>query len=102
MNNIATMYGWPILDIPEFKGADHPYVLRAKDEKEMRQKLDELQTIVPESVDVITFPVGYKPDKPVPVSRYFVTVEFCDHDVGTKRIFLWWTYVFQGSKKEEA
>lgn len=100
MSSSQLMYGQPILDIPEFNGIDHPYVLRAKDEKEMKQKLEELRTIVPESVDVVTYPVGYKPDRPVPVARFFTTVIFHDHSSGIGKPYLWWTWVFQGSKKE--
>lgn len=101
MSSLQLMYNQPILDIPEFNGIDHPYVLRAKDEKEMEQKLEELRTIVPESVDIVTYSVGYKPDRPAPVFRYFTTISFYDHSSEISKPYLWWTRVFQGSKKEE-
>lgn len=100
MSSSQLMYGLPILDIPEFKSVDQKYVLRGKDIDDMIQKIKELQLIVPVYIDGVAYPIGYRPDRPVPVARYFAKVEFRAHSVGVFEFYPWWSWTFQGKKEE--
>lgn len=100
MSSSRLICGLPIIDIPEFKGRDQKYILRAKDENEIMQKFSELQLKVPESVDILVYPMGYKPDRPVPVARCFAKISFHDHSVGASEFDPLWAWAFHGLKKE--
>ena len=100
MSSSQIMCGLPIVDIPEFKSIDQKYVLRGKDIDDMIQKIKELQLMVPVSIDGVAYPIGYRPDRLVPVARYFAEVEFRAHSVGVCEFCPWWSWTFQGKKEE--
>lgn len=93
--------GLPVVDEPKYAGLKEWLVLRAIDEADMMNKLRILQKDIPESVDALIYVIGYRPDKPVPVTRYFAEIEFREHKEWVNPALLGWAGIFQGTKEEE-
>lgn len=85
---------------PPFEGARIAFVMRGKDEKDTVAKLIKILDDVPEDMIMLIYHIGLRPDKPVPVPRYFIEVEI-DLKEWHPRPYLWhaaWNGAWQGKK----
>ena len=101
MSSCPFRLGLPVVDKPEYTDMKEWFVLRAIDDADMRRKLKEFQKDIPKSVDALVYIIGYRPDKPVPVTRYFAEIEFRKHEEWVYPSLLAWTGIFQGMKETE-
>lgn len=69
----------PVVDAPDESISE--FVLRAKDEKEMHTKLQRLLDETDDSKVVCIYYIGMRPDKPVPVAKFFVRVMIEDINI---------------------
>lgn len=60
---------------PPFDGAKISFVMRGKDEKDTVAKLTKILDDVPDNMEMLIYHIGFRPDKPVPVTRYFIEAE---------------------------
>ena len=64
--------GLPVVDIvPPEHGT---YVLRAKDKADLSRKIQTLQYALSKNDLISIYFIGYRPDRPVPVSRFFAEI----------------------------
>lgn len=72
MSSTPFCLGLPVVDdLPAESGS---YVLRAKDQKELAEKIRNLQDRLTVKDLIKIYFIGYRPDSPVPVSRYFAEI----------------------------
>ena len=72
MSSTPFCLGIPVVDnVPAEKGS---YVLRAKDESELSRKINVLQGQLSKNDLIKIYYIGYRPDCPIPVSRFFAEV----------------------------
>lgn len=72
MSSLPFRLGCPVVD--ELPCEDGIYVLRARNPENMFDKVDELKCKLCKNDLIRIYPIGYKPDDPIPVCRYFVEV----------------------------
>lgn len=60
---------------PPFECANISFIMRGKDEKDTVSKLIKILDDVPDSMEMLIYHIGFRPDKPIPVARYFIEVE---------------------------
>lgn len=97
--------GLPVVDsVPPERGR---YVLRAKDETDLSRKIQALQYTLSKNDLIRIHFIGYRPDKPVPVSRFFaeVWVEIGEAGAWHKGLDLWdyclWHRIATGMRGEQ-
>lgn len=101
MSSCPFCLGLSVVDKPEYTDLEESFVLRAIDEADMMVKLRKLQKDMPKSVDAAIYIIGFRPDKPVPVTRYFVEIQFRNHEEWVNPALLGWAGIFQGMKEVE-
>ena len=57
---------------PPFDGAEIHFIMRGKDETDAIRKLKLVLRDVPQDMEMLIHHIGMRPDKPVPVARYFI------------------------------
>ena len=57
---------------PPFEGAKISFIMRGKDEKDTVAKLIKILNDVPDNMEMLIYHIGFRPDKPIPVARYFI------------------------------
>lgn len=77
-------------------------ILRSKSREDMEREIRRLQSILSRDDLILTYEIGLRPDRPVPVARHFAEVKIrirgaSDADV-TESISPWW-WVTTGKKK---
>ena len=72
MSSTPFNLGIPVMDdVPPRSGS---YVLRSKDENGLSRKIQELQHLLSKNDLIRIYYIGYRPDWPIPVSRYFAEI----------------------------
>lgn len=72
MSSTPFCLGLPVVDdLPSESGS---YVLRTKDQKELAEKIRNLQDRLTVKDLIKIYFIGFRPDVPVPVSRYFAEI----------------------------
>jgi hypothetical protein len=84
---------------PPFEGAEISFVMRGKDEKDTVTKLIKILDDVPDNMKMLIYHIGFRPDKPTPVARYFIEVEIDRKDRHGFPFF--WHGGWSGRKKAE-
>lgn len=72
MSSIPFCLGIPVVD--ELPPQSGKYVLRARDEQDLSRKVQKLQSVLTKDDLIKIYYIGYRPDKPFPVSRYFAEI----------------------------
>ena len=80
-----------------FDGAKISFIMRGKDEKDTVSKLLKILDDVPDSMEMLIHHIGFRPDKPIPVARYFIEAEIERKDESGFPIF--WHGRWSGRKK---
>lgn len=83
---------------PPFEGAEISFVMRGKDEQDVMRKIAKIPDDVPEEMEVLFYHIGMRPDRPIPVAKYFVVVQI--HDKKKGRFSLFWHGGWRGRKKK--
>jgi hypothetical protein len=105
MSSTPFNLGLPVVDSVPPEGGE--YVLRAKDESDLSRKIQTLQTTLSKNDLIKIFFIGYRPDRPIPVSRFFdeISVEIGKAEVWNKRFGLWnyslWHRIATGMRGEQ-
>ena len=60
--------------VDELPAQTGEYVLRSRDEQDLSSKVQKLQSILTKNDLIKIYHIGYRPDKPIPVSRYFAEI----------------------------
>lgn len=84
---------------PPFEGAKISFIMRGKDEKDATAKLKKILDDVPNNMEMLIYHIGFRPDKPVPVARYFIEVEIVRKNRHGFSFF--WHGGWSGRKKTE-
>lgn len=105
MSNTPFDLGLPVVDsVPPERGR---YVLRAKDETDLSRKIQTLQNALSKNDLIRIYFIGYRPDRPFPVSRFFaeIRVEIGEAEVRHKGFGLWgynlWHRIATGMRGEQ-
>ena len=72
MSSIPFSLGIPVVD--ELPPQSGQYVLRSKDEQDLSRKVQKLQSGLTKDDLIKVYYIGYRPDRPIPVSRYFAEI----------------------------
>lgn len=103
MSSTPFMLGLKVVDNfkydPPFEGAKISFIMRGKDEKDTVEKLIKILDDVPENMEMLIYHIGFRPDYPVPVARYFIEVEIERKDRHGFSFF--WHGGWSGRKKTE-
>lgn len=84
-------------DLP-FDGAKISFVMRGRDKKDAVAKLIKILDDVPDSMEMLIYHIGFRPDKPIPVARYFIEAEIERKD---KHVFpFFWHVGWSGRKRQ--
>lgn len=101
MTKIAVYDGLlPILDSLESDLPDN-FVFRARNEEMAYEKLYKMLDRIPKSKDVAIYEIGYRPDRPIPVTRFFVEIQIRKHEPWHIGYNLFWSLVVSGKKEED-
>ncbi|MBQ3989490.1 MAG: hypothetical protein II630_01500 [Bacteroidales bacterium] len=73
--------------------------MRGKDEKDTVSKLIKILDDVPYNMEMLIYYIGFRPDKPIPVARYFIEVEIDRKERHGFSFF--WHGGWRGRKKAE-
>ena len=84
---------------PPFEGAEISFIMRGKDEKDAVAKLIKILDDVPDNMEMLIYHIGFRPDKPIPVARYFIEAEIVCKD--RRGFSFFWHGVWSGRKKAE-
>lgn len=84
---------------PPFEGAKISFIMRGKDEKDTIAKLIKILDDVPDNMEMLNYHIGFRPDKPIPVARYFIEAEIERKDRHGFSFF--WHGGWSGRKKAE-
>ena len=84
---------------PPFEGANISFIMRGKDEKDTVAKLIKILNDVPDNMEMLIYHIGFRPDKPIPVARYFIEAKIERKD--RHGISLFWHGEWSGRKKAE-
>ena len=89
MSSTPFNLGLPVVDSVPPEGGE--YVLRAKDESDLSRKIQNLQNTISKNDLIKIYFIGYRPDRPIPVSRFFaeISVEIGKAEVWNKGFGLW-------------
>ena len=105
MSSTPFNLGIPVVDSVPPEGGK--YVLRAKDEADLSLKIQALQNALSKNDLIMIYFIGYRPDKPIPVSRFFaeISVEIGKAEVWRKGFGLWeynlWHRIATGMRGEQ-
>lgn len=103
MSSAPFQFGLKIVDDfkydPPFDGAKISFIMRGKDEKDTVAKLIKILDDVPENMEMQIHHIGFRPDKPIPVARYFIEAEIERKDRHGFSFF--WHGGWSGRKKAE-
>ena len=72
MSSTPFYLGLPVVD--ELPTQSGKYVLRARDEQDLSRKVQKLQSVLTKDDLIKIYYIGYRPDRPIPVSRYFAEI----------------------------
>ena len=97
MSSVISMSRLPILD-EIGNGLPSYFLIRARNEDEMAKKIWTVIERTPKTKDVAIYHIGYRPDKIIPVARYFVEIGIYDHKHYGFPNYLGWTTVIQGGR----
>lgn len=103
MSSTPFCLGIPVVDhlLPK----DGSVILRTANKEEVQLELNKLQKTLTTKDLIKVHPIGYRPDHPVPISKYFieVSVQLGEAETWHKlpRLFNLWSWVSTGLKKEE-
>ena len=98
MSSTPFNLGIPVVDsIPPEGGK---YVLRAKDEADLSLKIQTLQNALSKNDLIRIYYIGYRPDRPIPVNRFFaeISVEIGEAEVWHKGL---WHRITTGMRGEQ-
>ena len=84
---------------PPFNGAKISFIIRGKDEKDTVAKLIKILDDVPDNMEMLIYHIGFRPDKPISVARYFIEAEIVRRDRSGFSLF--WHGRWNGRKKAE-
>lgn len=104
MSSTPFNLGIPVVDNVQPEGGK--YVLRAKDEADLSLKIQALQNALSKNDLIRIYFIGYLPDRPIPVSRFFaeISVEIGKTEVWHKGFGLWeynlWHRIATGMRGE--
>lgn len=84
---------------PPFDGAEISFIMRGENEKDVVAKLIKILDDVPDNMEMLIYHIGFRPDKPIPVSRYFIEAEIERKD--RHGFSLFWHGRWSGRKKAE-
>lgn len=84
---------------PSFDGAEISFIMRGKDEKDTVAKLIKILDDVPDNMEMLIYHIGFRPDKHVPVARYFIEAKIVRKD--RHGLLFLWHGGWNGRKKEE-
>ena len=72
MSSTPFNLGIPVVDSVPPEGGK--YVLRAKDEADLSLKIQALQNALSKNDLIRIYFIGYRPDRPIPVNRFFAEI----------------------------
>jgi hypothetical protein len=78
MSSVPFSLGVPVVD--SLPNSDGTYILRSKSHKDAIQEIGRLRQNLTTKDRISAYWIGNRPDKPIPVSRYFVEVRV---EIGT-------------------
>lgn len=89
MSSTPFNLGLPVVDSVPPEGGE--YVLRAKDKSDLSRKIQTLQITLSKNDLIKIYFIGYRPDRPIPVSRFFaeISVEIGKAEGWHKGFGLW-------------
>ena len=101
MSSTPFCLGLPVVDDLEPKNGS--VVLRSKDEQELLMKLQKVLNELTQNDVVRMHPIGYRPNVPIPTTRYFAEVQI---SIGKAQSYepSWidlWCWTARGSQKQE-
>lgn len=80
MSSTPFCLGLAVVDSFEYKGQDCAFVLRAKNEKEMSWRINEILYNLPNTKELLVYVIGYRPNYPIPTTKFFVEAAIRDAD----------------------
>lgn len=83
---------------PPFEGAEIQLIMRGKDEEDTIRRLKLTLQSVPQDMEMLIHHIGMRPDKPVPVARYFIETLIHQPKEGVWIEPLWWHGGWRGKK----
>ena len=105
MSSTPFNLGIPVVDIVPPEGGE--YVLKAKDEADLSLKIQTLQNALSKNDLIMIYFIGYRPDRPIPVNRFFaeISVEIGEAEVWHEGFGLWryslWHRIATGMRGEQ-
>ena len=94
MSSTPFNLGLPVVDSVPPEGGR--YVLKAKDEADLSLKIQTLQNALSKNDLIMIYFIGYRPDRPIPVNRFFAEIsveigkaEVWHKDLDYRRYNLW-------------
>lgn len=86
---------------PPFEGALIHFIMRGKDEEDAIRRLKLTLRSVPQDMEMLIHHIGMRPDKPVPVARYFIEALIHQPDDGADVFFgsMWFWHGGWSGKK---
>ena len=101
ITSLSKDFGMPIYDNAEFaKGCDN-FLFRAKSERECWRLYREFLETLPRTCVAKAYKLGFRPDYPVPVGRYFIEVAVENIGIDTEFLKTFWTSVDRGRLKHD-
>ena len=83
---------------PPFEGCEFHFIMRGKDEEDTVRRLKLTLRSVPQDMEMLIHHIGMRPDKPVPVARYFIEALIHQPKEGVWIGPLWWHGGWRGKK----
>lgn len=72
MSSMPFCLGIPVVD--ELPPQNGQYVLRSRNEQDLSHKVQKFQSVLTKDDLIKIYCIGYRPDRPIPVSRYFAEI----------------------------
>lgn len=79
--------GLKIIDKP-WMGYPRHFILRAVSKEDAERKIREITAREPRSAEIHVEHMGFRPDRPVPVARYFCEINITGNDGGKRGWFV--------------
>ena len=83
---------------PPFEGAEIRFIMRGRDEADAIRRLKLTLRSVPQDMEMVIHHFGFRPDKPVPVARYFIEALIRNPNHLDFGGIWWWHGGWQGKK----
>lgn len=96
ITSLSKDFGLSIYDNVEFAKGCGNFLFRAKNEKECWGLYKDFLLTIPRTSVAKAYKLGFRPDYPVPVGRYFIEVAVENIGIDTEYLKTFWTSVDRG------